>query len=380
MKATIILFLFSITAAFSQVDCSSQDQTFTGKCEAYNSQTGIRSKYTYKKGTLHGKFEESYENGQQRSVGSYKKGLLNGKFSAFYDSGDKMTEGKFKSGTGNFTMYYENGVNKVKGQFKEGQATGKWNYFDSNGDLSRESDGENLRVGMYAFLVGEGSIQREMVFNDFFDSFGGNGFSFSFGGDGDSTMAQMQRQMNESIQRLQSQMEQMMQGFSDSSFTRSFHFDTTFSSGGFGDFENFFEFKSFGDSSFSQSFHFDTIIGQMPQRANPFFNSSDRDLVDFPDTEPTFVGGEDAMNNFIQREMHILEEKTEMSKGGTVFVEAIIEKDGSISNSRVALGVDKLRDEEALRITRSMPLWKPATVGHEPVRSRCIIPIEFGRD
>lgn len=377
MKITIILIFLSISSAFSQVDCSEQDQTFTGKCEAYNSTLGIRSKYSYRKGTLHGKFEESFENGQQRSVGRYKSGLLNGKFSSFYVTGEKLTEAKFKSGTGSFIMYYANGVDKVKGQFEEGKAIGKWNFFDVNGNLSRESEGKSLGIGMYDFLVGEKSFQKKIVFDDFFESFDGSGFSFSFGDDSDSMMTRMQGQMNESIQRIQLQMEDMMQRFSDTSFTRSFQFDTTFSSNGFENFDNFFDFKSFGDSSFSQSFYFDTVIGEILQQLNPFFHSPDRDLVDFPDTEPSYIGGEEAMKIFIQREMHVLEEKKEASKKGIVFIDAIVEKDGSISNSRVALGIDNLRDTEALRIINSMPLWKPALFDNQVVRSRCIIPVEF---
>lgn len=378
MKTTIILFLLSITPAFSQVNCDEQNQNFSGKCESYNRFTGIRSSYSYKKGTLHGKFEESFENGQQRSLGSYKVGLLNGKFSAFHKTGEKLTEGKFREGTGSFTLFHTNGINKVKGQFEEGRAVGAWSYFNSNGDLSRESDVETSRMGMYAFLVGDELVQNEVVFENFFDSFDGEGFSFSFGNDLDSTMAGVEEQMKESMNRFEAQMEQMMQNFTDTSFMRSFQFDSTFSSKGFGNFDEFFDFKSFGDSSFFKSFHFDTIIGEMPQRSNPFFSSPDRDLVDFPDVEPSYIGGEDAMRAFIQREMRILDEKKETSKNGTVFIEVIVEKDGVISDSRVALGVDHVRDAEALRIISIMLSWEPASDKGQFVRSRCVIPVEFG--
>lgn len=366
MKTTIILFFLSFTSAFAQVDCIEQDQNFSGKCESYSTFAGVRSKYTYKKGKLHGKFEESFDNGQQRSFGSYKGGLLNGKLYTFYKTGEKLTEGKFKSGTGSFTMYYTNGINKVKGQFEEGRATGKWSHFDSNGDFSRESEGETLTIGMYSFLVGSEPIQNEIVFDDFFNSFDGSGFSFSFGDDSDSSMMRIQEQLKKSMNELEAKMEQMMQGFNDTSFMKLFQFDTTFS------------FNNFSDSSFSRSFQFDTIISEMRQRSKPFFNSSDRDLVDYPDTEPSYMGGEEAMNAFIQQEMRLLEEKKQQSKMGTVFIEAIVEKDGSIGNSRVALGVDDLRDAEALRIINSMPLWKAASVEGQSVRSRCIIPVQFG--
>ena len=380
MKTTILLFILSISSAFSQVECGEQDSHYSGNCESYNSITGVRSKYSYKSGTLHGKFEESYQNGQQRSIGRYKSALLHGKFAAFYETGEKMTVGKFKSGTGSFTIYGTNGLNKIKGKFQDGRPIGEWSYFNENGDLNRQAEVANSRLAMYPFLVGEEPVQNELAFDNFFDSFDsfdGSGFSFSFGDDSDSALMRMQEQMNESMERLQSQMEKMMQGFSDSAIFKSYKFDTTFSLN-FGDINGFHNFEPFDDSSFSQSFHFDTIIGEMPQRSNPYFNSPDRDLVDFPDTEASFVGGDDAMNAFIQREMRIVKEKNEMEVNGTVFIEVIVEKDGSISNSRVALGIDALHDVEAERITKEMPLWKPAVVGNQPVRSRSIIPVRFG--
>lgn len=378
MKTTVILFLISFSSAFSQGDCAEQNQHFSGKCESYNEYSGIRSTYNYKKGTLHGKFEESFKNGQLRASGSYKAGLLNGKFTSFYVTGEKMTEAKFKSGSGDFVVFHTNGQKKIEGQFEEGRAAGKWNYYNSNGELSRESEQHNSRLDMYQFLVGEQSSKNEMAFGDFFNSFDDSGFSFSFG-DGDSTFARLHQQMNESMEQLKAQINQMMQGFSDTSFSRSFQSDTTFSFN-FDDMDGFFSFKSFGDSSFSKSFHFDTIIGDMPQRGNPFFNSRGTDLVDFPDTEPSFIGGEEAMNAFIEREMQTFVDERETDSNGTVFIEAIIEKDGSISNSRVALGIDSQHDSEAKRIADQMPLWKPATVDGQAVRSRCIIPIPFGRN
>jgi hypothetical protein len=379
MKTTLVLLILSLSTVFAQSDCDMRGGNFTGECESYNNFSGIRSTFNYKKGKLHGNFEEIYKDGQQRAIGSYKHDLLHGKFSAFYPSGEEMTIAKFKSGTGSFEMLHANGVKKTTGQFEDGQAVGSWKFYNLRGELTREMDLEQNRVDMYAFLVGEQKVRQEMSFDNFFDSFGDSGFSFSFGGDMDSTFARMRQQMNESMERLQSQMEQMMQGLNDSSFMKTFQFDTTIVFDGFDDMDGFFEFKSFGDSSFSKSFRFDTIFGDMPERGNPFFGSPKSNLVDFPDTEPSFIGGEDAMNAYIASEVETDEVQSKELQEGTVFIEAIIEEDGTISNSRVALGVDNATDNEALRIVQNMPSWKPAMVGDEPVRSRCIIPVRFER-
>ena len=298
---------------------------------------------------------------------------MNGKFSSFYSAGDKLAIGKFKSGTGNFKKFHENGVKKTIGQFENGRSAGKWSFYNTDGELSRELDMDHRELGMYAFLVDAESIDRGVSFNNLFDSFDDSGFSFSFGDDSDSTLARMMQEANEAMKRMQMQMEQMMQGFSDSSFTNSFKFDTTITFNNLDGLGDLFNFESFGDSSSSKLFHFDTIFGDMPERSNSLFYGQNKDLVDFPDTEPSFIGGTEAMEAFVQREMQALDVENE----GTVFIEAIIEEDGSISNSRVALGVNKLLDDEAARIVAAMPLWKAATVDQEPVRSRCIIPISF---
>jgi len=376
MKTTFILLFLSISTVFSQVDCAHITRDFSGKCDAYNTYSGVRSTYSYKKGELHGKFEEIYKDGQQRALGTYKKGLLHGKFSSFYSSGEEMTLAKFKSGSGDFEMTHKNGETKVLGQFESGRATGTWKFFNENGELTREMDVNNQGLEMFSFLVGDQQVRNKKPFGNFFEPFGESGFSFSFGGNGDSTYAQMRREMNESMKRMQMQMERMFEGFNDTAFMQSFQFDTTFTFNGSDGMNGFFEFKSFGDSSFSKSFHFDTVFGDLPQRSNPYFNSRDKDLVDFPDVEPDFIGGENAMKAYIEAELHNSE--VELPEGsGTVFIEAIIEKDGSISNARVALGVEESFDKEALRIVKNMPNWKPAISEGREVRSRCIVPVSF---
>ena len=62
---------------------------------------------------------------------------------------------------------------------------------------------------------------------------------------------------------------------------------------------------------------------------------------------------------------------------GTVFVQIIIEKDGSISDVKVLRGIGGGCDEEAVRVISKMPNWIPAKQKGIPVRSFYIIPIRF---
>ena len=71
--------------------------------------------------------------------------------------------------------------------------------------------------------------------------------------------------------------------------------------------------------------------------------------------------------------------KAAMESGiqGRVIVQFIVEKDGSITNTKVVRSPDPILSQEALRLVNSMPRWKPAMQKGEVVRSRYNLPIQF---
>ena len=62
---------------------------------------------------------------------------------------------------------------------------------------------------------------------------------------------------------------------------------------------------------------------------------------------------------------------------GKVFVQFVIEKDGSISNVKVLRPVDPSLDKEAIRVVSSMPKWKPGKQRGKAVRVSYTVPINF---
>lgn len=62
---------------------------------------------------------------------------------------------------------------------------------------------------------------------------------------------------------------------------------------------------------------------------------------------------------------------------GTVTVEFIIEKDGSVTNVRAVKGNDQYLEDEAVRVIAASPKWKPGTMGGEKVRVKYSVPVEF---
>lgn len=103
----------------------------------------------------------------------------------------------------------------------------------------------------------------------------------------------------------------------------------------------------------------------------------DNEIKDFPDVEAEFEGGYDAWKLFLLGELIYPDISVEFNEQGTVYVSFIIELDGSIGEVKVLKGVSRSLDEEAVRVIKKSPNWKPGLVNNQPVRTRISIPINF---
>ena len=92
---------------------------------------------------------------------------------------------------------------------------------------------------------------------------------------------------------------------------------------------------------------------------------------------PEFPGGEQAMMKFVAENVQYPEEAKEKEISGRVMVGFIVEKDGSISDVKVAKGIGGGCDEEAVRVVKAMPKWKPGKEKGKPVRVSYMMPFTF---
>lgn len=98
----------------------------------------------------------------------------------------------------------------------------------------------------------------------------------------------------------------------------------------------------------------------------------------FVEVMPEFPGGTDAMQEFFQNNCQYPEYAREHNVQGTVLVEFVVEKDGSITNARVKVSLFKECDEEALRVVQAMPKWIPGKDAvAKPVRCFFQVPVTF---
>lgn len=94
---------------------------------------------------------------------------------------------------------------------------------------------------------------------------------------------------------------------------------------------------------------------------------------------PQFPGGDTALLQFLSEKVTYPERERNSHIQGKVFILFVIEKDGSITHAEVykdVLGGPGLT-QEALRVTKLMPKWKPGMLYGEIVRSKFLLPFYF---
>ncbi len=122
------------------------------------------------------------------------------------------------------------------------------------------------------------------------------------------------------------------------------------------------------DAIVINEFDFDTIIDT-------------NEVYQIVEEQPEFPGGGVAMKKYILEELEYPAEALKNKIEGRVYINFIIERDGSVSNVKnvVLKGreTDNALIKEAIRIVKSMPKWKPGKQRGKAVRVKYTIPILF---
>jgi hypothetical protein len=118
------------------------------------------------------------------------------------------------------------------------------------------------------------------------------------------------------------------------------------------------------------------IEGEMPEITTGEVEG-ESDVYQIVEQMPEFPGGQEAMEKYINANVRFWEviKEWQCDVSGKIFVGFIVEPDGSITNVKVLRGIEKHCDEEAMRVVKSMPKWKPGMLNGEPVRVSYMVPV-----
>lgn len=92
---------------------------------------------------------------------------------------------------------------------------------------------------------------------------------------------------------------------------------------------------------------------------------------------PEFPGGQSRMFSFIGKTVRYPEIARENNVQGKVYIQFVVNKDGSIDEAKVLRGIGYGCDEEALRAVNKMPNWNPGEQKGKPVKVKFVLPVSF---
>ena len=100
-------------------------------------------------------------------------------------------------------------------------------------------------------------------------------------------------------------------------------------------------------------------------------------VSDVVEQMPSFPGGMGALMSWLSQNIKYPVIAAENGVQGRVIVQFVVEKDGSITDVKVAKSVDPSLDKEAARVVKSMPHWIPGKQNGSAVRVKYTVPVTF---
>ena len=111
-------------------------------------------------------------------------------------------------------------------------------------------------------------------------------------------------------------------------------------------------------------------------KLNVDVQSQDQVFV-YTEQPPTYPDGEQALMEFIRKNIKYPEEAKTKQIEGKVIISFVVTREGSITDVKVVRGIGGGCDEEALRVVRMMPKWIPGKQNGMAVSVRFNLPVTF---
>ncbi|GET20291.1 MULTISPECIES: energy transducer TonB [Prolixibacter] len=120
-----------------------------------------------------------------------------------------------------------------------------------------------------------------------------------------------------------------------------------------------------------------TVVNVAPIQQQEEEKTDEQQVFFIVEDMPEFPGGDLALRKYIANAIKYPVIAQENGIQGKVYVNFVVNTDGSVTDAKIARGVDPSLDKEALRVINSLPKWKPGKQRGKPVRVSFTVPINF---
>lgn len=330
------------------ISCEEFGEYFTGTCENFYVDGKIERRQEYDNGNLiyDLRFDRKGDTTEYLYAGG--KYDLTLTFKKYFAGNQLMTSYSTVDGTGQYVAYHRNGKKKVEGAMADSACTGKWFYYDTSGRLLVELtdkgvDGRKCHSGA--------QLQRVIKEAEYFMR-----EVHTYALDANKPLPYV-------VDDRQALMQEARAYYKEKE-TRENQKDARVS------------------PPVEVPVANTDLAVPVPPPA-PVIREEvvvAPEIIEFPDKEAEYPGGEKAMLKFIAENMVYPQDAINMGIQGKVYLSFVIETDGRPTNIKVERGVERSLDREAKRVVRIMPNWTPGEVRGKKVRTRVRLPIIFALD
>ena len=103
----------------------------------------------------------------------------------------------------------------------------------------------------------------------------------------------------------------------------------------------------------------------------------ENDIFEVVEQNPSFPGGEAELMKWLHKNLKYPPVAQENGIQGKVYIQFVVNKDGSIVDPKIIRSADTSLDKEAMRVVQAMPKWTPGRQRGKAVRVRFTLPITF---
>lgn len=131
------------------------------------------------------------------------------------------------------------------------------------------------------------------------------------------------------------------------------------------------------DASFDSEFEEDAVTDTYEIADEGPEEVVEEEIFTVVEKEPEFPGGEEALYEYIGKNIVYPRQAREAGIEGVVVVEFVVEPSGKLSNVVARRKVAPALDEEAVRVVKTLPAWSPGKQRGKAVRTLFRLPINF---
>ncbi|NME66920.1 energy transducer TonB [Flammeovirga aprica] len=126
-----------------------------------------------------------------------------------------------------------------------------------------------------------------------------------------------------------------------------------------------------------EEFDEETVIEEAPEVEEEEVEEAVEEIFEIVEDPAGFPGGMGKFYKWVGKNMKYPSQAKRMGVEGKVYIQFVVDKDGTLTDIKVVRGIGAGCDEEAVRVLKKAPKWKPGKQRGRAVKQRMVLPISF---